>query len=56
MRDLQSALINGSVGMILAPHGKLSRALTFTFRNDQITRLDVIGDPARLRELDIAVL
>jgi len=56
LRFVQPALINGSVGMILAPHGKLSRALTFTFRNDQITRLDVIGDPARLRELDIAVL
>jgi RNA polymerase sigma factor (sigma-70 family) len=50
------ALINGSVGLIIAPGGKLSRVLTFTFTNAKIARLEVIGDPARLRELDIAVL
>jgi RNA polymerase sigma-70 factor (ECF subfamily) len=56
LRFVQMALINGSVGLILAPRGKLSKALTFTFANDNITRVEVIGDPARLRELDIAVL
>jgi RNA polymerase sigma-70 factor (ECF subfamily) len=56
LRFVQPAVINGSVGVILAPRGKLSRALTFTFKNDKITQLDVIGDAARLRELDIAVL
>lgn len=30
--------------------------LTFTLTNAKITRVEVIGDPARLRELDIAVL
>jgi RNA polymerase sigma-70 factor (ECF subfamily) len=43
-------------GLVLAPGGKLSRALTFTFTNAKVTRAEVIGDPARLRELDIAVL
>src|SRR5262245_27138814 len=56
LRFVQPALINGSVGLILAPRGKLSRALTFTFANAKVTRVEVIGDPARLRELDIAVL
>ena len=56
LRFVQPALINGSVGLILAPRGKLSRALTFTFTDAKITRVEVIGDPARLRELDIAVL
>ena len=56
LRFVQPALINGSVGVILAPRGKLSRALMFAFKNDKVTQLDVIGDPARLRELDIAVL
>jgi len=50
------ALINGSVGLIIAPGGKLSRVLTFTFTNTKIARLEVVGDPAHLRELDIAVL
>jgi RNA polymerase sigma factor (sigma-70 family) len=53
---IQTALINGSIGLILAPRGRLSRVLTFTVANDKVTHVDVIGDPARLRELDIAVL
>ena len=56
LRFVQPALINGSVGVILAPGGKLSRALTFTFTNAKVTQVEVIGDPVRLRELDIAVL
>jgi RNA polymerase sigma factor (sigma-70 family) len=53
---VQPALIDGSVGLILAPRGKLVRALTFTFADTKIARIEAIGDPARLRELDIAVL
>ena len=56
LRFVQPALINGSVGVILAPRGKLSRALIFTFANTKITRVEAIGDPAHLRDLDIAVL
>src|SRR5437667_4979321 len=56
LRFVQPALINGSAGLILAPAGKLSRVLTFTFTNAKIARLEVIGDPARLRELGIGVL
>jgi len=29
--------------------------LTFSFTNARIARLEVIGDPSRLRELDISV-
>jgi RNA polymerase sigma-70 factor (ECF subfamily) len=56
LRFVQPALINGSVGLILAPHGRLLRALTFTFTHDKVTELEAIGDPARLRALEIAVL
>jgi len=55
-RFVQVALVNGSVGLILAPHGKLVRVVTFTFVNDKVTQLDIIGDTARLREIDLAVL
>jgi hypothetical protein len=41
---------------VFAPGGKLSRVLTFTFTNAKIARLEVIGDPSRLRELDISVV
>ena len=46
MRFVQPALINGSVGLIFAPRGKLARVLTFTFTDDKVARLEVIGDPA----------
>jgi RNA polymerase sigma-70 factor (ECF subfamily) len=56
LRFVQLALVDGSVGVILAPLGKLSRVLTFTFAGDKVTRVEVIGDPARLRELEIVAL
>jgi RNA polymerase sigma-70 factor (ECF subfamily) len=56
MAFVQPAVINGSVGLIFAPRGKLSRALTFTFGGQKVTRVEVIGDPARLGALDIALL
>jgi RNA polymerase sigma-70 factor (ECF subfamily) len=56
VRFVQLALIDGSVGLIVAPHGKLDRVLTFTFVKSKVARVEVIRDPARLRGLDIAVL
>ena len=56
MRFVQLALVDGSVGLIVAPRGRLTRVLTFTFAEDKVTRMEVIGDPARLRELDVGVL
>jgi RNA polymerase sigma-70 factor (ECF subfamily) len=56
LRSVQPALINGSVGVIVAPRGRLVRAMIFTVTNDKVTRLEAIGNPARLRELDIAIL
>ena len=54
--SVEVVLIDGSVGLILAPRGKLLRALTFTIADAKITRVEAIGDPARLRELEITVL
>ncbi len=50
------AVINGTVGLVFAPGGRLSRALTFQFANGKICQAEVIVDPARLRELDLAVV
>ena len=55
-RFAQPALVNGSVGLVLAPRGRLVRALTFGFKNGKIARIDVIGDRARLQKMDLAVL
>jgi hypothetical protein len=53
---VQPALINGPVGLILAPRGKLSRALTFTFTNAKSRWSRSLETLLNLPELDIAVL
>ncbi len=50
------ALIDGEVGLVLAPRGRLLRALRFTIDGDRITEIDIVADPARLQELELAVL
>ena len=56
LRFVEPALINGSVGLLFAPRGKLSRALIFSFDDTKITHVEVVGDPARFRKLDITLL
>jgi RNA polymerase sigma-70 factor (ECF subfamily) len=50
------ALVNGEVGVVLAPQGKLFLAITFTSEADRITSYDVVADPDRLSRLSLAVL
>jgi RNA polymerase sigma factor (sigma-70 family) len=50
------ALVNGAVGVVVAPRGRLVRALRFTIANGRITEVEVIGNPARLGELDVAIV
>jgi RNA polymerase sigma-70 factor (ECF subfamily) len=56
VRFVQLAIIDGSVGVIVAPFGRLSRVMIFTVAGDKVTLVDVIGDRARLRELEIVAL
>jgi RNA polymerase sigma-70 factor (ECF subfamily) len=55
LRSVQPALIEGSLALVVAPRGKLSRVLTFTVSDGKVTRIDVVAEPARLCELEIAV-
>jgi len=55
-RFVRPALINGKVGLVLAPQGRLFRALGLTIRHGKIVGVDVIADPARLRQLDLALV
>ncbi|MGW7022874.1 sigma-70 family RNA polymerase sigma factor [Streptomyces decoyicus] len=50
------ALVNGTVGIVVAPRGRLLLALTLTVEGEKVTEYEVIADPARLRQLDLAVL
>jgi RNA polymerase sigma factor (sigma-70 family) len=55
-RHSESALIDGSVGLVVAPGGRLALVLRFAVEGDVITRIGIVADPARLRVLDLAVL
>jgi RNA polymerase sigma-70 factor (ECF subfamily) len=56
VRFVQPALINGAVGLVWAPSGRLFRVLTFTIKRGKIAEIDIVADPKRLGELDLAVL
>jgi hypothetical protein len=50
------ALVDGTVGAIVAPRGRLLLALTFVISKEKIIEYEVIADPARLARLSLAVL
>ena len=50
------ALVNGAVGVVVAPRGRLFLALGLKISGGKISEVEVIADPARLRRLDLAVL
>lgn len=54
-RAAQSALVNGAVGVVVAPQGRLKIVFNLTIANGRIVEIEGIGDPARLRTLELAV-
>jgi RNA polymerase sigma factor (sigma-70 family) len=51
-----SRLVNGAAGVVVAPRGRPFAVMGFTVRRGKIVEIDVLADPARLRQLDLAVL
>jgi RNA polymerase sigma-70 factor (ECF subfamily) len=49
------ALVDGAIGVVVARQGRLVRALRFTIADGKITGIEVIGNPARLGELDVSI-
>lgn len=50
------ALIDGAVGVVLAPRGRLFRAVMLEIAGGKIRRAEVVADPARLAALEIDLL
>lgn len=48
------ALLDGTFGLVMAPHGRLRLVLTFTIEDGLITEIDVIADPERLDGIHVA--
>ncbi len=55
-RLAEPALVDGSVGLIMAPRGRLMRAVRITVTNGKITQIDIIGNQARLDELEVSTV
>jgi RNA polymerase sigma factor (sigma-70 family) len=55
-RFAEAALVDGAVGIVVAPNGKLALVLRFGVTGDKITEIDIEADPQRLRGLSLAVL
>ncbi len=52
---VEPALVNGAVGLAIVPQGQIMGALGFTFSGGKITGIDMISEPGRLQEVDLAV-
>jgi RNA polymerase sigma factor (sigma-70 family) len=55
-RFAEPMLVDGTVGLIFAPGGRLLRVLQFTFEHGKIAEVNIVGDPTRLREFNLAVV
>jgi RNA polymerase sigma-70 factor (ECF subfamily) len=55
-RFAEPALVDGAVGIVVAPNGKLALVLRFGVVGDRIAEIDIEADPRRLRGFDLAVL
>jgi len=56
-RFVRPALVNGAAGVVSwAPGGRPIAVLGFTITRGRIVEIDILADPARLRQLDLAVL
>lgn len=55
-KSARLALLNGRVGLVVAPRGKLIVALEFGFEGDKISTIEVIGERAKLDALELALL
>ena len=52
----QPALVNGAAGVVVAPGGRPVAVMGFTITQGKIAEIDILADPARLRQLDLAAL
>lgn len=55
-RACQAALVDGSVGVVVAPYGRLLAVGDLLIRGGKITAFTAILDPVHLRQLHLAVL
>ena len=55
-RAARVALVNGRVGLVIAPAGRLFMVVELTIDDGKITAMEAIGEPERLAAVELAVL
>ncbi|MEV6829719.1 sigma-70 family RNA polymerase sigma factor [Amycolatopsis sp. NPDC051102] len=55
-RFAATALVDGAVGVVVAPRGRLVLALAVTVEGERVAAYEVIADPARLAALHVTLL
>jgi RNA polymerase sigma factor (sigma-70 family) len=55
-RFAEPALVDGKLGAVVAPNGRLRLVLVITIVNRQVSGYEVIADPKRVETVDVAVL
>lgn len=55
-RFAEPALVDGRVGVVVAPAGRLTIVLAVTVAGERVSRYELIADPERLQTIDLAVL
>jgi RNA polymerase sigma factor (sigma-70 family) len=52
----RTALVDGVVGAVVAPRGRLLLVLNVKVTNGKIVEIDAVGDPARLRRVRLGII
>ena len=55
-RAARPALVNGAAGLVWAQRGRPAVVFGFTITHGKIVEIDLLADPERLRQLDLATL
>ncbi|MGC5018062.1 sigma-70 family RNA polymerase sigma factor [Micromonospora sp. DT47] len=49
----RTGLVNGAPAILVAPHGRLTTVMSFTFTDSKIMSIDIVANPQRLSQLAI---
>jgi RNA polymerase sigma-70 factor (ECF subfamily) len=52
---VRPAVVNGTAGVVVTPHGRPFSVMAFTVRNGKIVEIDALADPERLCQLDLTI-
>jgi hypothetical protein len=56
VQGVRPVLVNGAVGLVVAPRGRLVLLLRLTIRHGRIVAIDAVADPTHLHQLRLSVL